>query len=307
MNERRDVKRAKDEDCFMKVAAEVAPVLGNIIDAYGGVCSYAIIQVDEEWKKACEKHHCTYRAKKIIETFTDYMMPLPDGHHVATAKGYEDGVVLEDGNVDKTKMKANWDMKKNIDAKNGIRTGQNAPAVTPTRPPPTGAQKEAIHAKILAACKKLTDVATNPNASIFDAALRELQAARHELIGKSASRVTTPVKEELVPFITYTRQLMVRKGLRPYQPMKLGEMANDGESKRLREELNSNMKMIKMIELFPEYFVIGFDAINIAMATIALTDEGAKVRMPEDDGRAASRQGGYGGGPSGWGCHGGWV
>merc|ERR1719341_2850418 len=63
---------------------------------------------------------------KVADLFTDYMVPL-DGHHVATAMGYEQGLVNDDGSVDKTKMKKKWDEKKEADKKIGIIRGPPPP------------------------------------------------------------------------------------------------------------------------------------------------------------------------------------
>jgi len=287
-------KKGKFEESeeFKRIADDVAPILGKIIDAYGGVCSYALISLDQEWLEAIGRHpnSSSIKVKKVADLFTDYMVPL-DGHHVATAMGYEQGLVNDDGSVDKTKMKKKWDEKKEADKKIGIIRGP---------PPPKSGNTPTT--RLQQASSKFNKIAMQPDQRAFDEAFRELEAARAEAfsgggfrdgpvvgaVGKASQRKAGlasggTLKEKLEPFADYIRKMFASKQLKAHESMRLGDLANDPEAKRIRDQAGAtNTKMVKILEEFPEYFSVAYDDINKTLVTVTLTEEGQLTEEPEE-------------------------
>lgn len=281
-------KKGKPEPSaeFEAIAAELAPHLGDVIDSYGGVCSLAVISLDETWKQFVSKIGPGTKVKKIVDLYTEYLVPLADGHHVATAKGYDEGLVLEDGSVDKEKMRAKWAEKKQADKENGIAPSGPKPKSAPNAQP--GQLKTGP--TLQQALSKLHKAAHMDDAE-FEAAIREVRTARKESnknktvvpptsntrLGPKPAKDGLP-KQQLMPYATYVRQMMVGKGYVPGQPMRLGELASDNEAKAIREQCGgASTKMIKLLELFSEFFGIEYDEGNKAMCSLVLTEQGAKI------------------------------
>jgi len=278
-------KKGKPEPTaeFEAIAAELAPHLGDVIDSYGGVCSLAVITLDETWQQYVSKIGPGTKVKRIVDLYTEYLVPLADGHHVATAKGYDEGLVLEDGTVDKEKMRAKWAEKKAADKENGIAPSGPKPKSAPNAQP---AQLKGNNPTLQQALSKLNKAAHMDDAD-FEAAIRDVRNARKQskktVVPPTNNTAPKPGKEglpksQLMPYATYVRRLMVGKGYVPGQPMKLGELASDNEAKAIREQCGgASTKMIKLLEQFPEFFGIEYDEGNKAMCSLVLTEQGAKI------------------------------
>jgi len=269
-----------DEE-YNRICGEIAPLIASVIDSFGGVSSVGIVSNDPEVKKLIEKIPTGFstKVKKIVEMYPDYIVQLEGvAGDLATAAGYENGIVSTDGTIDKEKRKQFLNQKRAEDRKNGI---------LPQQPIPKGSSPQLVN--LQKALVRFQACANNPSDVEFQAALAEVKNCRAAAFSPSqqagggfmaGGERADPAKlqKSIDTFVNYIRGFMTKKNYIANQNMKMSEIASDTEAKRLHAACvlhgGKKYKMSKILTDDAEgMFIMETDPTG--MVELALTDIGA--------------------------------
>jgi len=272
-------KTNQDEE-YNRICGEIAPLIASVIDSFGGVSSVGIVSNDPEVKKLIEKIPTGYstKVKKIVEMYPDYIVQL-EGGDLATAAGYENGIVSTDGTIDKEKRKSFLNTKRAEDRKNGI---------LPQQPIPKGSSPQLVN--LQKALARFQACANQPSDQDFQAALADVKACRAAAFSSSQQATgggfmaggerADPAKlqKSIDTFVNYIRGFMTKKGYIASQNMKMSEIASDTEAKRLHAAcVLHGGKKYKMSKILTDdadgMFIMETDPSG--MVEISMTDVGA--------------------------------
>lgn len=126
-------KSGYDQDEFYTLSTDIVPFVAESIDKKGGFCSIGEVANEEKIKEliATLPPPMPRKLKAVIDLFPEFVTCF-EGGRVATAKGYEAGLVNADGTVNAEAVKKQKDEQK--------KAGQNASALAPKPPTKPGQQ-----------------------------------------------------------------------------------------------------------------------------------------------------------------------
>lgn len=243
---------------YLEICTHIVPKIAQVIDEKGGFCSLSHVSDDSRVKQALATIPQTFskKVKSVIDLFPDFISQF-DGGRVATAKGYEEGLVNADGTVNpkpKGQPPAPRDpnapkKEKKVKKEPGVNVngGGEAGGATPGAAPGAGAAPQPQQqgpVQLMQVSKRLRTLCDPKNGTEeeFEAAYQEAVNARLGFIFCS--------KEEAINIIGNAIQVLVTKGKLP----RIGVLAGSTQIQALQHVMGT--KLAKFVELNPDSFIV---------------------------------------------------
>lgn len=171
------------EDEYHNICAGIIPLISDVIDEKGGLTTLAAIGIDPRVKEAVNQFSPgqSRKTRDIVKRFPEYISMFPKGGLVATAKGYEEGLVNDDGTIsqellDQLIQQPRPKKAANAQAQNGgmkTFTQQQGP-----QPMLTGTALIRLNQELLRVSKELQKACMSQNQQVFEGLFHEMVQLR---------------------------------------------------------------------------------------------------------------------------------
>jgi len=174
---------AEDEE-YYNICAGIIPLISDVIDEKGGLTTLAMIGIDPRVREAVKElpPDKSRKTRDIVKRFPEYISMFPKGGVVATAKGYEEGLVNDDGTIsqevlDQLIQQPGPKRAKSAQAQNGgmMTSTRHSPGAQPML---TGQPLIRLNQELLRVSKELQRACMNQDQQVFEALYHEMVQLR---------------------------------------------------------------------------------------------------------------------------------
>lgn len=229
---------------YYEICSQVVPTISEAIDRNGGFCSLAEVVKDPAVMAAMETIPAGFskKIKSVTDLFPDFISYF-DGGRVATAKGYEDGLVNADGTINNVK-KANKKREKpepDMFAPSGQEVTHDFSYIPPETNTVANTNEVPVHNFGMMG-KKLQDACMHGTDEYFAAVMEEARQYRYNQ--------STPAQEDAKAVIADCVQRAVQANKKPT----LNFLTTRPEIVELQPVIGRKLK--KFLEQHPDTFTI---------------------------------------------------